>query len=115
MKRIADPRARVKNVSVLERYETMSATMLRCNGLGVDLSHKRCRKNLWPRVVIAYALYKEGFTEQEIGSVMNRDHSTINHYKDIMENGQRLPRMYWELIDLNSKFKAASQWNLVLS
>lgn len=109
MKRVAKQSARVAGVKVLDRYTFMSGIMMRCNGVGVDLSHLRHVKRLWPRVVVAYALYKEGFTEHEIASVMNRNRSTICHYKGIMEDAMQFPLMYQELLSLNNEFQTAKE------
>lgn len=92
---------------VLQRYEAASAAMRRCNeGEGVNLSHQRQQRFLWPRVVVAHALYKEGFTETEIASVMNRHHTTVNYYKHVMKTALSHPLMYPEAVELNEKFKS---------
>ena len=106
MKRIAIHSDRKPGANVLARYEAMSKAMLSCNGVGVSIAHQRQQKYLWPRVVIAHALYKEGFLEREIAYVMNRDRSTVCYYKGLMAAALEYPNMYPEAIELSKTFKS---------
>ena len=48
----------------------------------------RKAENIRARAVVIRILAEQGFTEHEIGDVINRDHSTVHHHK--MTVGARL-------------------------
>lgn len=106
MKRQASKSARCGD-TVLERYEEMAEAMRLCNeGDGVDLSHRKHARRMPARIVVAYALYREGFTEVEIASAMNRDRSTICYYKAMMEDARAYPNVFPEVNEMAKKFES---------
>ena len=69
---------------------------------GADPSQERkFRPVVMARVMVAYALLLDGYTENAIGNVLGWDHSTINHYRgkmnDILSSpGYEAERELWE-------------------
>lgn len=61
----------------------------------------RVRRVVTARVLVAYALMNDGYSEHEIGCVLGWDHSTINHYRKKMKTFMEAPgydaeRELWE-------------------
>ena len=56
------------------------------------------------RALLAYACYREGMTEQAIGILLQRDHSSINGMKKKVTEWLQLPHVYKIENDLYVEF-----------
>lgn len=74
--------------------------------IGREIQDTRDRDFVYARVVITIYLYENGWSENQIGRVLHKNHATINHYKRIWDNARDFPWMYPELIWLYNKFKS---------
>lgn len=68
------------------------------------LDETRSTAQVYARVVLSVHLYECGFSEIEIGRVLDRDHSTINHYRRMYEAAKSIPRSYETLLKLDRVF-----------
>ena len=66
--------------------------------LGIDeyVPSSRERKQVVFRTILANLLLKMGNGEEQVGRMMNKDHSTIHHYKVIMQDWFDCPSYYQE-------------------
>lgn len=72
---------------------------------GHTLTETRSRENTEVRMLIAAEMRSEGFTLEEIGIYMQRNHSTVTHYTKMLEDARKYPKMYADLIQKNESFK----------
>ena len=71
---------------------------------GHTLTESRSRENTELRMLIATEMQSEGFTQEEIGTWMGRDHSTVAHYTAIFEDARKLPVMFADLLAKHQSF-----------
>lgn len=71
---------------------------------GHTLTESRSRDNTEVRMLIASEMRSEGFTLEEIGTWMGKDHSTVMHYCVLLEDAHRYPKMYSELLSKQESF-----------
>ena len=71
---------------------------------GHPLTNSRSRENTEIRMLIANEMRSEGFTLEEIGIWMGKDHSTIAHYTMLMEDARKYPLMYADLLAKQDSF-----------
>lgn len=97
----------IENEVVREGGETESEWYLSVMGdlLGREIQDTRDRDFVYARVVISVCLYENGWSEYQIGRVLHKDHSTINHYRRIWDVACELPKGYPDLIWLYREFK----------
>lgn len=60
--------------------------------------------DVWGKVMIAYRMLQEGFSGGAIGRQLNKDHSTIIHYRRKMEFVFEMPKMYSDVIKIWEMF-----------
>lgn len=63
----------------------------------------------WARAMVAYQLLKEGYSTTEAGRAIGRDHSTIIHLRDRMEDVFDYPVFYKDVIELWITFQKRIQ------
>ena len=66
-----------------ERAESLRSTMLELSGADA-MENSRFRPVVIARALVSYALLLDGYSETAVGTVLGKDHSTINHYRDVM-------------------------------
>jgi chromosomal replication initiation ATPase DnaA len=76
------------------------------NGLIKDDCRRpsRERKYVNARIVLTHFMYREGLTIERIGQILGRDHSTIVHYRRVMEWVLESPKSDPRLMLLFNKF-----------
>lgn len=72
---------------------------------GHTLTGTRSRENTEIRMLIAAEMRSEGFTLEEIGTWMGKDHSTVMHYCVLLSDAQKLPKMFAALLSKQETFK----------
>ena len=72
---------------------------------GHILTDSRSRENTEIRMLIASQMRSEGFTLEEIGLWMDKDHSTVTHYCVLLSDAQKLPKMFAALLSKQETFK----------
>ena len=65
----------------------------------------RERQNVIVRIITANVLLRMGYTEDSVGKVMRKDHSTIHHYKETMNTWIKYPRIHNEEVTIWNKIK----------
>lgn len=65
----------------------------------------RKRDVLYARVVVAYEMAKDGYSEPHIARILHRDHSTINYYKQMMSDTLAMPVINQQLHRLYKRYK----------
>lgn len=65
----------------------------------------RERQNVIVRVITANILLRMGCTENSVGKIMKKDHSTIHHYKETMNTWFNYPGLYKEEVTIWNKIK----------
>ena len=65
----------------------------------------RKRQNVIVRIIAANILFRMGYTEDSIGKAMRKDHSTIHHYKEIMNTWIKYPGFYKEELTIWNQIK----------
>ena len=71
------------------------------------LEPKRDSVLVWGRNFVVWQLTQDGFTEHQIGKIMNMDHSTINHMKGRVKNVMEFPAFYKQEIKMWTDFQLA--------
>ena len=71
---------------------------------GNKLTKSRSRGNTEIRMFIATEMQSEGFTQEEIGRWMGRDHSTIAHYTMLLDDARKLPTAFADLLSKYESF-----------
>ena len=89
-----------------EDKDMESIKLLLYDILGIDeyVPSSRERKQVLFRTILANLLLKMGKGEEEVGRMMNKDHSTIHYYKMIMQDWFDCPSYYQ---------KELSYWNQI--
>ena len=65
----------------------------------------RKRQNVIVRIITANILLRMGYTEDSVGKIMRKDHSTIHHYKETMNTWIKYPRTHNEEVTIWNKIK----------
>ena len=65
----------------------------------------RKRQNVIVRIITANVLLRMGCTENSVGKIMKKDHSTIHHYKETMNTWIKYPGFYKEEVTIWNKIK----------
>ena len=65
----------------------------------------RERQNVIVRIITANVLLRMGCTENSVGKVMKKDHSTIHHYRETMNTWIKYPGFYKEEVTIWNKIK----------
>ena len=65
----------------------------------------RKRQNVIVRIITANVLLGMGCTENSVGKIMKKDHSTIHHYKETMNTWFNYPGLYKEEVTIWNKIK----------
>lgn len=94
--------------SVRERYDAAARAMESVTGYPLDL-HTRRRESTMERAMVAYQLISEGFSTTEVGRCLQRDHSTVIHYRNMIEDMMVYARLTPNEFTTWLKFKNAIQ------
>ncbi len=73
--------------------------------VGRKLSRERCKDNTTIRAFIAYQLRQEGYGYNEIGRMMQRDHSSVIHLYKLMCDILSVPNAYKDEIEMFQRFE----------
>ena len=65
----------------------------------------RERQNVIVRIITANVLLRMGCTENSVGKIMKKDHSTIHHYRETMNTWIKYPGFYKEEVTIWNKIK----------
>ena len=65
----------------------------------------RKRQNVIVRIITANVLLGMGCTENSVGKIMKKDHSTIHHYKETMNTWFNYPGLYKEEVTIWNQIK----------
>lgn len=76
-------------MSRFERYKECIEAIL-----GRSLNNSRSREDVAGRMCIAYQLMQDGYSTTEAGKQVGRDHATVLHYRQCMENCKAYPKAY---------------------
>ena len=89
-------------IPIGERYdEVLRAAQ---TAVGKRLTKGRRQEDVLIRVFVSYRLRCEGYSCEEIGKAMNRDHSTVVHYaRKNMGDMLSLPHMYKDELKMYNK------------
>ena len=99
-----------KSDEVNERVRKMEEIkMAVCTAMGLSVyDHKnRERQNVVARVIIANILLRMGCTENYVGKIMKKDHSTIHHYRETMKSWLEYPGVYKQELNIWNQIKQA--------
>jgi len=104
-------------MTLLEQtYEDMR-TAMEAAGYRVTLESSKAQKDYWPRAIIAYYLYKCGWTNRDgwtnihgwtnanIGKLIARHHSTVTSMRQRVQDALDLPAHYDDVTDIIANFK----------
>lgn len=73
--------------------------------VGRKLSRERCEDNTLIRSFVSYILRSEGYGYNEIGKMLGRDHSTVIHLYNKMNDMLSVPYAYRKEIDMFRAFE----------
>lgn len=80
-----------------------------CSAMGIfsyDPTNRK-RQNVLVRVITANILLRIGGSENSVGKIMKKDHSTIHHYKETLKTWIKYPRFYKEELTIWNQIKQA--------
>lgn len=93
-----------------ERVKKMEEIkMAVCSAMGVSAYDptNRERQNVIVRVITANVLLRMGNTENFVGKIMKKDHSTIHHYRETMNSWLEFPGVYKQELTIWNQIKQA--------
>jgi hypothetical protein len=59
--------------------------------------------------MVAFQMCKEGYSTTEVGRQMMKDHSTIIHLRNKMQDVFELPQMYGDILEIWNRFQKQIQ------
>ena len=65
----------------------------------------RDREDVWAKAMVAYRMFNEGYTVSEISRQMFKNHSTVIHYRQKMEDALSVPQAYQDIIPIWNEFQ----------
>ena len=89
----------------LKKMEEIKMSVLAAMNLTTYDHTNRERQNVIVRVITANVLLRMGCTENSVGKIMKKDHSTIHHYKETMNTWFNYPGLYKEEVTIWNKIK----------
>ena len=91
------------------RCSILLGEMAKVMGL-VNISYvSRIPEHVWARTMVAYQMIKEGYSTSEIGHQMMKDHSSVTHMKNKMQDALGLPQAYRDVLQIWDKFQKRIQ------
>lgn len=64
---------------------------------------------VWARTMVAFQMCKEGYSTTEVGRQMMKDHATIIHLRNKMQDVFELPQMYGDILEIWNRFQKQIQ------
>ena len=66
----------------------------------------RDKEHVWAKTMVAYQLLQEGYSLSSVAMMLcKRDHSSIIHYRQKMQDALDLPQAYRDIIEIWNKFQ----------
>ena len=99
---------RVRKMEKDERVRKMEEVKMSvCAAMNLTTYDPRSRErqNVIVRIITANIFLRMGYTEDSIGKAMRKDHSTIHHYKEIMNTWIKYPGFYKEELTIWNQIK----------
>ena len=89
----------------LRKMEEIKMSVCAAMNLTTYDPRSRERQNVIVRIITANVLLGMGCTENSVGKIMKKDHSTIHHYKEIINTWIKYPGFYKEEVTIWNKIK----------
>lgn len=78
-------------------------------GMKINL-YCRDRDHVWAKAMVAYQLLQEGYSLESVAmSLCKKNHSSIIHYRQKMQDALDVPQAYKDIIDIWDKFQKRIQ------
>ena len=91
----------------VRKMEEIKMAVCTAMGLSVYDPRNRERQNVVVRVITANVLLRMGCTENSVGKIMKKDHSTIHHYRETMNSWLEFPGVYKQELTIWNQIKQA--------
>lgn len=91
----------------VKKMEEIKMAVCAAMGLSAYGDSNRERQNVIVRVITANALLMFGYTENFVGKIMKKDHSTIHHYRETMNTWLEFPGVYKQELNIWNQIKQA--------
>ena len=95
----------------LRKMEEIKMSVCAAMDLTTYDPRNRKRQNVIVRIITANVLLGMGCTENSVGKIMKKDHSTIHHYKETMNTWFNYPGLYKEEVTICDKIKQEYETN----
>lgn len=89
----------------LRKMEEIKMSVCAAMNLNTYDPRNRKRQNVIVRIITANVLLRMGCTENSVGKIMKKDHSTIHHYRETMNTWIKYPGFYKEEVTIWNKIK----------
>ena len=89
----------------LRKMEEIKMSVCAAMNLTTYDTRSRKRHNVIVRIITANVLLGMGCTENSVGKIMKKDHSTIHHYKETMNTWFNYPGLYKEEVTIWNQIK----------
>ena len=89
----------------LRKMEEIKMSVCAAMNLNTYDPRNRKRQNVIVRIITANVLLRMGCTENSVGKIIKKDHSTIHHYKETMNTWIKYPGFYKEEVTIWNKIK----------
>ena len=89
----------------LIKMEEIKMSVCAAMNLNTYDPRNRKRQNVIVRIITANVLLRMGCTENSVGKIMKKDHSTIHHYRETMNTWIKYPGFYNEEVTIWNKIK----------
>ena len=89
----------------LRKMEEIKMSVCAAMNLTTYDPRNRKRQNVIVRIITANILLRMGCTENSVGKIMKKDHSTIHHYRETMNTWIKYPGFYKEEVTIWNKIK----------
>lgn len=104
----------LRNSIIKERMERRPLPIGRCGFLmsymeeilGEPIPTKsRVTRYVWARTMVAYQLIMEGYSTVEVGKMLNKDHSTVIHLRNKMQDALDYRFAYMDIMIIWDQFQ----------
>lgn len=88
----------------LERLNTLADRLADVTGTDVRTNTRSYGDTPWHRAIFCLVAFREGYSQNQIGHFIHRDHSSVSQAITRMQNAFDVPRAYVDIIKLYNDY-----------
>ena len=91
-------------VNRADRLKYLADTMNTISGVDIRGRWNRTSATVWPRNIFIFVALREGYSQSEVGREIHRNHSTVCHARNRVNEAFEMPEQYRDEITLYKKY-----------